>query len=100
MSVREKREDTRGEDDVDEGDFEKVNPAEAHELVVAETRQRPAHPDEEKEQCCDLAEKDGDVHAAPNPRRHRVQKIESALIRAIGNERQMPAAQKHRHYER
>ena len=36
-----------GDENVHERDFEKENPAESHQLIVAKTRQRPAHPDEE-----------------------------------------------------
>ena len=42
--------DERGEEDVDEGGLEEDNPAELHELVVAETRHRPADEDEEQDE--------------------------------------------------
>ena len=43
----------------------KIEPAEPHELVVAETRQGPAHPDEDRRAAAaTLAKKDGDIDEA------------------------------------
>ena len=62
-------EDDRGEENVDERDLEEEDPAEPHQLIVAEARQRPAHPDEDEEQGGDFGEEDGDVEeTAENPR--------------------------------
>ena len=41
-------ENPRGDENVDEGDLEKEDPAELHQLVVTEARDRPADQDEEQ----------------------------------------------------
>jgi hypothetical protein len=52
----------RGEEDVQQGEFEKEIPAELHQLIVAEAGKGPSHPDEHEEEESDLREKDSDVH--------------------------------------
>src|SRR5687768_11042987 len=74
------------QENVYEGDFEKEHPAEPHELVVAKTGERPAHPDEDEEKRDHLREKDKDVYQSPAP-----------TVRTVGNARKMPAAEKERH---
>src|ERR1700741_4054993 len=61
------REDDRHHENVYERDFEKEDPAEPHQLVVTETRKRPAHPDKNEEKRGDLREKDKNVDQAPTP---------------------------------
>src|SRR5882762_3739118 len=43
-------------EDVYEGDFEKENPSQPHELIVTESRQGPAHPNKNEKDGRDLAE--------------------------------------------
>src|SRR5271154_6135365 len=47
-------EDKAGDDDVGHGDGQEELPAEAHELVVAETGERASNPDEEQKEGEDL----------------------------------------------
>src|ERR1700683_3566881 len=49
------RDDRAGDDDVDQPKREQDFPPEVHEPVVAESRQRPAHPDHHEEEHRDLA---------------------------------------------
>src|SRR5690349_4013978 len=46
-----------GHQQVQHGDREKALPGEAHQLVVAEARQRAAHPDEREQNKSDLRQK-------------------------------------------
>src|SRR5436305_11466839 len=61
---RQVRDDERGEEDVHERDFEEEDPAEQHQLIVAEAGQRPAHPDEDEEERGDFPEEGRDVEKA------------------------------------
>src|SRR5437867_10963273 len=86
-------------DDVGERERQQHLPAEAHELVVAEARQRPAdedlQPAEEKhlgEEGHDLADDDHEVRQRERP---TPGKREALTV----NERTLPAAEKHRHHE-
>src|SRR5688500_8635720 len=74
------------QENVYEGDFEKENPAEAHELVVAKTGEGPAHPDEHEKKRDHLREEDKDVYQPPAP-----------TVRAVGDAGKMPAAEKERY---
>src|SRR4051812_44763068 len=78
-------EDDRDEEDIDERDFKKEEPPEPHQLVPAKARQRPADPHHEKDQRAYFREKDGNVDEPENP-----------AVRAIGNSREMPAAEEKR----
>src|SRR6266446_2507678 len=78
-------ENDRDDEDIDERDFKKEKPAQAHQLVPPETRQSPAHPHEQKDQCGNLGEEDRDVDQTENP-----------TIRAIRNPGKMPAPKKER----
>ena len=60
MGLAAKRKDKAGDDDVSHGDGKKKLPAEAHELVVTETRKRGAHPDVEQEKAENLRDKPED----------------------------------------
>src|SRR6187200_2162533 len=53
--------DDCGDKNVHERDLEKENPAEAHELIVAETGKGPAHPDEEEKEQGHFPEETKDV---------------------------------------
>src|SRR4029077_21095112 len=69
LLVRHEGDDDRGDKHVGERDPEKKPPAEPHQLIIAETGQGPAHPDEEDQQSADLGEEDEDVEeAAKNSR--------------------------------
>src|SRR3954454_13901147 len=83
------RDDSRGDENVDERDLKEKHPPQAHQLVVTKTRQRPAHPDKNKEEDRDLREEDKDIVQAPAP-----------AVRSIRHPRQMPAAQEKRHNDR
>src|SRR5215831_14210916 len=52
-------------------------PAEPHELVVAETRERPADPDEDEEQRHHLGREDSDLQRALEDGRARKRMLES-----------------------
>ena len=53
--------------DVDESGFEEDDPSEVHQLVVAETGDRPANEDEEENEDGDFGEKAADVQQADPP---------------------------------
>src|SRR4029453_5623276 len=72
--------------DVYQRDLKKEEPAEAHELVVPETRQRPADPHEHKDQGRDFYKKNRDIDETENP-----------AMRSIRDARKMPAAKKQSH---
>src|ERR1043166_1541864 len=86
-------EDRRGEEDVYERDFKKVEPADAHELVETEARERPAHPDKEHEQRSDLAEEAHDVGKAEQPMRKIAEEWQAAISVAIGDTGDVPSAE-------
>ncbi len=54
-------EDQGGEEDVDKGGFEKDDPAEFHQLIVAETRHGPADEDEEEDKADQLRHEHAEV---------------------------------------
>src|SRR4030095_2475511 len=81
-----KSQDSCSQEDIHEGDFEDVDPAELHQLVVAEARKRPADPNEEEEQSGDLCEEDDNAHDAPDPAGYPAGS-------AGRDERQMPATE-------
>src|SRR4030095_3875879 len=74
--------------DVYQRDLKKEEPAEAHELVVAETRQRPTDPHEHKDQGGDFCKEDRNIDETENP-----------TMRSIRDARKMPAANKQSHDE-
>src|SRR2546423_124775 len=78
-------ENDRDDENIDECNFKKEKPAEAHQLVPAKSGQGPAHPHEYEDQRADLGEKDGDVDQAKYP-----------AARSVRDSRKMPAAQKKR----
>jgi hypothetical protein len=84
-------------EDVYEGDFEKENPTQPHELIVTESRQGPAHPNKNEKDGRDLAEEYCDIEqaakdAAPAGGRTIDQRpMKSGVPR---RERKMPATQK------
>src|SRR5437899_11774055 len=85
--------DRRGEEDIHERDLEHVEPADAHELIEAEARERPAHPDEEHEQRGDFAEEAGDVCEAEQPVREMLQDFETTIAIAIRDAGHVPSAE-------
>src|SRR6266487_2123164 len=64
--VRQICRDGCSDEDVHEGDLKKEEPAEAHQLVITKTRQRPAHPHEYENERCDFGEKGRDVEQPPD----------------------------------
>src|ERR1700731_2381546 len=91
------RDDARDEEDVDKGDLKKEEPAEAHELVVTETRQGPAHPHEDEKQRGDFCEKRRDVkQTADHPAPTRRRSIDNQPVKAAvpGGQRKVPPAEK------
>ena len=85
----EKCHDRGNDENIHQRDLEKENPAQPHQLIVTKTRQRPADPDEEKEQRADFREKDEDIESAPKP-------SSRAIHRGILRE-EMPAAEEQGH---
>src|SRR5947209_7119985 len=83
---REISEDDCHQENIHEGDLEKENPAEAHQLIVAKTRQGPADPDKKEKEDGDLREKDENVEQAPAP-----------SVGTVGHPWKMPAAEEQRH---
>ena len=61
LLFRHEGDDDRGDKNVGERDLEEKDPAESHQLIIAETGQGPTHPDEEEEQGTDLGEEDENV---------------------------------------
>src|SRR4029077_16062630 len=70
-------------EDVNQRDLEEEEPAETHELIIAESGQGPAHPHKKENDDGDLCEEDCDIDQAEDP-----------SVRPIGNSRQVPAAKK------
>ena len=90
MKLSHPRKQNARHDDVGEGDGEDVFPAEAHELVVAEAGEGPAHPDEEDDEEAHLDEEDEGIDDETPP---------FGLPRHIRVPRQAPAAEKKGHHE-
>src|SRR5881409_1809843 len=78
--VRQICHDSCHSENVNQRDFKKEQPAEPHQLIPAETRQRPPHPHEEEDHECDLAEEDDDIKEPKDP-----------AMGAIWDARKMPA---------
>src|SRR3989442_11882676 len=78
-----------GEKNVGEGKRDESSPAEVHQLIVAETREHPADPDEKQHKHEDLPEKDEDMGDGAGER------IAGRLIEA--EEGEAPSAEKERH---
>ena len=49
--------DGGGAEDIYEGDFEEEDPTQSHQLIIAETRQSEADPDENEKEGRDFGEK-------------------------------------------
>src|SRR2546421_6022906 len=75
----------RDDKNVHQRDFKKEKPTQSHQLVPSETRQRPTHPHEQKDECSDFGEKDRDVDQSENP-----------TMRAIRNSGKMPTTKEQR----
>src|SRR6266545_4580687 len=73
----------RDNENVNQRDLEKEEPAEAHKLIIAKSGQGPSHPHEKENNDGHLREEDCDVDQTEDP-----------SVRSIGNSRQMPAAKK------
>src|SRR5438128_12552073 len=87
--IQQKCQDASGDKNVYQRNFKKEKPAQAHELIVTETRQGPAHPHEKKQKPGHFCEKDGDVDQAEKP-----------SVRAIWDSWKMPAAKEQRYENR
>ena len=48
--------DGGGDEDIYEGDFKEEDPAQSHQLIIAETRESPADPDENEKEGRDFGE--------------------------------------------
>ena len=78
----EERQDGGDAEDIDEGDFKEEDPAQSHQLIVAEARESKANPDENEEEDHNLGEENKDVNETKNP-----------AMRTVGNSWKMPAAE-------
>src|SRR4029453_17217872 len=76
------RQNCRDKEDIYQSDLEEEKPAEAHQLVITKSGQGPSHPHENENDDGDLCEEDRDVYQTEDP-----------PVRAIGNSREMPAAE-------
>src|SRR5438067_12942252 len=75
--------------DVYQRDLEEKEPAESHELVPAESGQRPAHPHEHENEGADFGKEHDDVDQPEDP-----------TARTVGDSRKVPAAEKKGHHNR
>src|SRR5689334_21238273 len=55
------------QDEIEDGERQQHLPAEPHELVVAEAREGPPHPDEDGHADADLGDQDGEAHDGAQP---------------------------------
>src|SRR5882724_10170655 len=79
----EKGDDGGGQKNVHERDLEEENPAQPHQLIVAETRQSEADPDKNKKKRRNFGEENEDVNETKNP-----------SVGTVRDTRKMPATQK------
>jgi hypothetical protein len=80
----------RGHHDVGQGQRDEAAPSEVHQLIVAKTREHPAHPDEDDHEEGHLGEEHPDVDQAQQQRAGRqVQRVD---------ERHRPTTQEERHH--
>jgi len=86
MSGFEVSEDAGGDEDIDQRDLEENIPTEFHQLVEAEAREGPAHPEEEENDRGHFGEEGADIDQPPEP-----------SVRSIRNEGQAPSAEEERH---
>src|SRR5207244_8877610 len=75
-------------EDVHQRDFEKEQPAQAHELIETKPREGPTNPHENKNDDRHFREEERDVDQPENP-----------TMRAVGNSRKMPAAEEEGHHQ-
>jgi|SRR5690349_15480949 hypothetical protein len=78
----EERQDGGDAEDIDEGDFKEEDPAQSHQLIVAEARESKSDPDENEKQDHNFGEENKDVNETKNP-----------AMRTVGNSWKMPAAE-------
>ena len=77
-----KGKDGGGPEDIHEGDFKEENPAQSHQLIVAEAGESKADPDENEKEDRNFGEENEDVNETKNP-----------AVRTVGNSWKMPAAE-------
>src|SRR5205823_10849204 len=77
--------DGGGQENVHERDLKEENPAQPHQLIVAETRQSEADPDKNKKKRCNFGEENEDVNETKNP-----------SVGTVSDARKMPAPKKKR----
>src|SRR4030095_8131789 len=75
--------DGGGAEDIYEGDFKEEDPTQSHQLIIAETRESEADPDENEKEGRDFGEENKNVNEAENP-----------AVRTVRDTWKMPAAQK------
>src|SRR5580765_2675624 len=75
--------DGGGPEDIHEGDFKEENPAQSHQLIVAEAGESKADPDENEKEDHNFGEENKDVNETKNP-----------AVRTDGNSWKMPSAEK------
>ena len=78
-----KAKDGSGPEDIHEGDFKKEDPTQSHQLIIAETRESEADPDENEKEDGNFGEKNKNVNEAKNP-----------AVRTVRDTWKIPAAEK------